>query len=88
MNAITKQPENQAAATPGNRELLNKAEDFASHLRDAIYAVRMIVTRDWGSGHTADTARNALDWISKKMDEECDALHDVLEELDPYEARS
>jgi hypothetical protein len=70
----------ESTATPSNKELTSKAADSAMDLRDAIYALRVIVDGTWDSN--ADMARNAIDWISKKMDEECDALHDSLDALE------
>jgi hypothetical protein len=86
MNAIPKKPE--SAPAPTSEEMLNNAQESATNLRDAIYALRLIVSQPWGSGCSADMARNAIDWISKKMDEECDALHDVLEDTELRQVRS
>jgi hypothetical protein len=41
---------------------------------------------EWHSEPEADTNRNTIDWISKKTDEVCGELDDVLEELNPWEA--
>jgi hypothetical protein len=79
MNAISKKPE--SAAAPTSEELLEKAHDSFINLRDAVYAIRLIVGQPWGSGYSADTARNAIDWISKKMDEECDVQDEAFDAL-------
>jgi hypothetical protein len=39
-------------------------------------------------GKTTDTARNAIDWISRKMDEECDAQHEAFDALMAREVQS
>jgi hypothetical protein len=87
MNAITKRPESHVAATLTDRKLIRNAWDSATNLRDAIYALRLIVTRTWDTPLEADGARNAIDWISQKMDEESDAMHSAFEDLKPWETQ-
>ena len=86
MNAINKQPEIPATATV--RELLNNVQESTTNLRDAVYALRLIVSQPWNSGCSADMARNAIDWISKKMDEECDAQEEAFDTLMAGEVRA
>jgi hypothetical protein len=66
---------------------MSKALDSAIHLRDAVYALRLIVANTWEGRYSADTARDAIDWLFKKMEEECDALHDVLEDTELGQVR-
>lgn len=61
--------------------MLDKAYDSFINLRDAVYALRLIVGQPWGDSYSADTARNAIDWISKKMDEECDVQDEAFDAL-------
>jgi hypothetical protein len=80
MNAVNKQPKGQDTE-PTVSALLNRASESSTNLMDPILAVRLIVSQRWDSGYAADTARNALDWISKKMEEECDLQRDALDSL-------
>lgn len=67
--------------THTNKEALAAANDSATRLRDAISATWLIVRDCWHGAGTADKARNALDWITGQMDDECDALDEALEKL-------
>jgi hypothetical protein len=57
-----------------------------SQPRLTVFQPRRLVCMEWHSEPEADTNRSTIDWISKKTDEVCGELDDVLEELNPWEA--
>ena len=74
MNIMTDAPAKE------DQRSLHVMSNKACNLRDAVYAIQIMVQHPW-DGVEADRARNALQWITNKMEDDADELNDQLDDL-------
>lgn len=79
----TEQTATTATASSAKENPLVIATTAAMGLRDGITAISSLVYDCWRDGVSADRARHAIDWLADKMDDDCDKLHEALDNITP-----